>query len=197
MATTSKISTLGAVLTCWFLLALPLFVMPVNALADENATNSATLDRLFAELQDPKNEDWQSVEDKIWREWSKSGSRSMDLLLERGRNAMAAGDYEAAVEHLSALIDHAPGFAEGWNARATAFYLMDQYGLSVADIQQTLALNPRHFGAMSGLGSILERTGRLKDALTVYTKALEVHPHQPAVLEAVERLRAEVDGTTL
>lgn len=159
--------------------------------------NNATLDGLFAELQDPANEDWQSAEDKIWREWSKSGSRAMDLLLERGRDAIAAGDYDAAVEHLSALIDHAPGFAEGWNARATAFFLMDQYGLSVADIQQTLALNPRHFGAMSGLGSILERTGRLKDALAVYTKALEVHPHQPSVIEAVERLRAEVDGTTL
>ena len=159
--------------------------------------SNATLDSLFAELQDPANEDWQSAEDKIWREWSKSGSRSMDLLLERGRNAIAAGDYDAAVEHLSALIDHAPGFAEGWNARATAFFLMDQYGLSVADIRQTLALNPRHFGAMSGLGSILERTGRLKDALAVYTKALELHPHQPSVIEAVERLRAEVDGTTL
>lgn len=159
--------------------------------------NNATLDGLFAELKDPANEDWQSAEDKIWREWSKSGSRAMDLLLERGRDAIAAGDYDAAVEHLSALIDHAPGFAEGWNARATAFFLMDQYGLSVADIQQTLALNPRHFGAMSGLGSILERTDRLKDALAVYTKALEVHPHQPSVIEAVGRLRAEVDGTTL
>jgi Flp pilus assembly protein TadD len=101
------------------------------------------------------------------------------------------------VEHLSALIDHAPDFAEGWNARATAFFLMDQYGLSVADIQHTLALNPRHFGAMSGLATILERTGRPKDALTVYTRALEVHPHQPGVIEAVERLRAEVGGLTL
>ncbi len=172
-------------------------VMPLIGLADESATDKATLDSLFAELQDPANEDWQLTEDDIWREWSKSGSRAMDLLLERGRDAMAAGDYEAAVEHLSALIDHAPEFAEGWNARATAFFLMDQYGLSVSDIQQVLALNPRHFGAMIGLGSIFERTGRLKDALTVYTKASEVHPHHPGVKQAVERLRAEVGGTTL
>ena len=97
----------------------------------------------------------------------------------------------------TALTDHAPEFAEGWNARATAFYLMNQYGLSVADIQRTPVLNPRHFGAMSGLGAILEQTGRLKDALTVYTRALEIHPHQPGVIEAVERLNAEVGGTTL
>lgn len=192
MITLSEIAKPGAVLIRGILLALFLFAVPVIGMADE-----ATLDSLFAELKDPANEDWEATEEKIWKEWSRSGSRAMDLLLERGRDAMAAGDYEAAVEHLSALIDHAPEFAEGWNARATAFFLMEQYGLSVADIQQTLVLNPRHFGAMSGLGAILERTGRLKDALTVYTRALEVHPHQPGVIEAVERLRAEVGGTTL
>lgn len=192
MITISEIAKLGAILTRGILLAVVFLVMPVTGMADE-----ATLDSLFAELQDPANEDWEATEQEIWQEWSRSGSRAMDLLLERGRDAMAAGNYEAAVEHLSALIEHAPEFAEGWNARATAFFLMEQYGLSVADIQQTLALNPRHFGAMSGLGSILERTGRLKDALAVHTKALQVHPHQPGVIEAVERLRAEIGGTTL
>ena len=192
MITISEIAKLGAYLIRGILLAVVLFVTPVTGMADE-----PTLDSLFAELQDPANEDWKATEEKIWREWSKSGSRAMDLLLERGRDAIAAGDYDAAVEHLSALIDHAPEFAEGWNARATAFYLMNQYGLSVADIQRTLVLNPRHFGAMSGLGAILEQTGRLKDALTVYTRALEIHPHQPGVIEAVERLNAEVGGTTL
>ena len=192
MITISEIAKLGACLIRGILLAVVLFATPVTSMADE-----ATLDSLFAELQDPANEDWKSTEEKIWKEWSKSGSRAMDLLLERGRSAMAAGDYETAVEHLSALIDHAPEFAEGWNARATAFYLMNQYGLSVADIQRTLVLNPRHFGAMSGLGAILEQTGRLKDALAVYTRALEIHPHQPGVIEAVERLNAEVGGTTL
>lgn len=192
MSTLSEIAKYAALLTRGILLAVVLFVMPVTGMADE-----ATLDSLFTEIQDPANEDWEATEKKIWKEWSKSGSRAMDLLLERGRDAIAAGEYEAAVEHLSALIDHAPEFAEGWNARATAFFLMEQYGLSVADIQQTLALNPRHFGAMSGLGAILERTGRLKDALTVYIRALEVNPHQPGVIDAVERLRAEVGGTTL
>jgi len=192
MITLSALAQLGMRLSRGILLVVVLVVTPATVVADE-----AVLDGLFAELQDPVNEDWKATEEQIWKEWSRSGSRAMDLLLERGRSAMAAGDYEAAVEHLSALIDHAPEFAEGWNARATAFYLMDQYGLSMADIQQTLALNPRHFGAMSGLGAILEQTDRLKDALSVYTRVLEVHPHQLGVIEAVERLRAEVGGTTL
>lgn len=192
MAPISGITKYVAILTRGILLAILLFTVPPAAFADE-----ATLDKLFAELQDPANEDWQATEEKIWKEWSKSGSRAMDLLLERGRDAMAAGDYAKAVEHFTALIDHAPEFAEGWNARATAFYLMNEYGLSVADIRQTLALNARHFGAMSGLAAILEQTGQLQDALTVYTRALEVHPHQPGVIEAVERLQAEVGGTTL
>ena len=192
MATISDFLKPAAILTRAILFALALACASVTAAADE-----ATLDQLFAELQDPATEDWKSVEQKIWKEWSKSGSRSMDLLLERGRDAMALGDYEAAVEHLSALIDHAPEFAEGWNARATAFYLMDQYGLCVADIQQFLALNPRHFGAMAGLATILERTGRLKDALTVYTKAMEIHPHLAGGTEAIERIQAQIGETTL
>ncbi len=162
------------------------------AVADE-----ATLEQLFEDLADPELEDWETIEENIWREWSSSGSRGMDLLLERGRDAMARGDFNAAIDHFSALIDHAPEFAEGWNARATAFYLMDEFGLSVADIQRTLILNPRHFGAMSGLGQILEQTGRLKEALTVYTRALELHPHQTNIRDAVERLQIEVGGSTL
>lgn len=158
---------------------------------------NANLEELFAQLADPDLEDWEAVEDKIWREWSNSGSRGMDLLLERGRAAMARGDFEAAIDHLSALIEHAPDFAEGWNARATAFFLMDEFGLSVADIQQTLILNPRHFGAMAGLGGIFEQTGRYKEALTVYSRALELHPHQTNILDAIERLQVEVGGSTL
>lgn len=192
MITLSEIAKLAARFARGILMAVVFLAIPVTGMADE-----ATLDSLFAELQDPANEHWEATEEEIWKEWSRSGSGALDLLLERGRSAMAEGNYEAAVEHLSALIDHAPGFAEGWNARATAFYLMNQYGLSMADIRQALALNPRHFGAMSGLGAILEQTGRLKDALAVYTRALEIHPHQPGVIEAVERLSTEVDGTSL
>jgi len=76
----------------------------------------------------------------------------MDLLLQRGQDALEEENYQAAIEHFTALTDHAPQFAEAWNMRATAFFLIDEYGLSIEDISRTLALNPKHFGALSGCG---------------------------------------------
>ena len=158
---------------------------------------TTTLDTLFSELQNPENEDWESAEQKIWREWSKSGSAAMDHLLQRGIGAMKSSKLRTAVEHFSATIDHAPDFAEAWNKRATVFYMMEEYGLSMSDIRQTLILNPRHFGAMAGLGAILEGLERPKDALMAYERSLEVHPHQEGIKEAIERLKTEVKGTPL
>lgn len=158
---------------------------------------TGALDSLFSELQDPENKDWKKTEEKIWREWGKSGSASMDHLLQRGVFAMQEGRYRTAVEHFTAAIDHAPDFAEAWNKRATVFYLMGAFGLSMSDIRQTLLLNPRHFGAMGGLGSILEQLDRPKDALAVFRRALEVHPHQDSIKKTIERLETEVEGTSL
>lgn len=158
---------------------------------------TAALDLLFSELQNPENEDWKSSEQKIWREWGKSGSAAIDHLLQRGISAMQQGDLRTAVEHFSAAIDHAPNFAEAWNKRATVFYMMDEYGLSMSDIRQTLLLNPHHFGAMGGLGMIMEELDRPKDALLVYQRALKVHPRQDGIKEAVERLEAKVKGTSI
>lgn len=118
------------------------------------------------------------------------GSPAMDLLLERGRKAMEQGDIEAATDHLTALTDHAPEFAEGWNARATVFFHAGRYGQSVADIQRTLVLNPRHFGALAGFGAILEQLERKPQALEVYRAALAIHPQMQGVLDAVKRLEA-------
>lgn len=154
-----------------------------------------TLDELFAELAQPETANWQEVEDRIWTEWSKSGSPSMDLLLERGRAAMAEGDFKLAVEHLTALTDHAPDFAEGFNSRATAFYHLGEFGLAMQDIQTTLALNPRHFAALSGMGMILEELGHPEEALSAYRAAQAIHPHLANINSAVERLEDELDGS--
>lgn len=118
----------------------------------------------------------------------------MDLLLQRGRDAMDEGDTTAAIEHFTALIDHAPDFAEGWNARATAYFQAGQYGPSVADIQHVLALNPRHFGALAGFARILEDTGQPERALQLYQAALAIHPNLDGVREAVERLQTTAAG---
>ncbi len=165
---------------------------PVQAVAQ-----TSKLDSLFGELQNPDLEDWEAVEKKIWKEWGKSGSASMDLLLQRGRDAMERGDVIDAIGHFSALIDHSPSFAEGWNSRATAFFIADRYGLSVADIRQTLALNPRHFGALSGLGMIMERMDKPQKALQAYRRVLDIHPHRPDVIDAIARLETAVEGTEL
>ena len=110
---------------------------------------------------------------------------------------MAAGDVAAAIEHFTALTDHAPDFAEGWNARATAYFQAGELGPSVNDIAQTLTLNPRHFGALSGLGMIFEQLEQPEKALEAYEAALAIHPHLEGVIEAVERLEAETAGTDL
>lgn len=155
------------------------------------------LDRLYAELADPANAEWQRTQADILREWSKSGSPAMDLLLRRGKDAIEAGDLAAAIEHLTALTDHAPDFAEGWNARATAYYLSGQVGPSVSDIGRALALNEHHFGALDGLGMILEELGQDAAAIKAYRASLAIHPHQPTIHEALDRLEKKTTGTAL
>jgi tetratricopeptide (TPR) repeat protein len=148
----------------------------------------ARLETLFAELAEPGREDWSRIEGEITRLWSQSGSPAMDLLLRRGAEAMEAEDYAAAIEHLTALTDHAPDFAEGWNARATAFFLLGEYALSLADIERTLALNPQHFGALGGLAAIFEQSGRPDLALAALRAVGEITPNRPDVAETIERL---------
>lgn len=172
------------------LLLLLICFAPVHAQA-------ADLDSLFAELKDADDAEAARLEREIWNEWSKSGSPAMDLLLKRGRDAMAAGDTQAAIEHLTALTDHAPDFAEGWNARATAYFQAGELGPSVNDIAKTLTLNPRHFGALSGLGMIFEQLDQPEKALEAYKAALAIHPHLQGVIEAVERLEKDTAGTDL
>ena len=148
----------------------------------------AQLDALFAELAEPGRDDWERVEGEINRIWSRSGSPAMDLLLRRGNEALEAEDYVAALEHLAALTDHAPDFAEGWNARATTFYLMGEYSLAIADVQNVLALNPRHFGALSGLGFMFEAMDEPELALDALRAVQALNPNRPNINEAVIRL---------
>lgn len=152
------------------------------------------VDDLLTQLQTAEPAAAARLERQIWREWSKSGSASMDLLLQRGRDALEAGETEIAIEHFSALIDHAPEFAEGWNARATAYFQAGLFGPSVADIQQVLRRNPQHFGALAGFARILEETEQEDRALQVYQAALAIHPHLDGVKEAVERLQTKAAG---
>lgn len=172
---------------------LPLFLTCAVAAAQDGAK----LDDLFARLKSAGQGEAGRIETEIRIEWAKSGSAALDLLLQRGRDALAMGDTRAAIDHFTALIDHDPGFAEGWNARATAFYQAGDFGPSLHDIARTLTLNPRHFAALSGLATILEETGNTEKALEAYKAALAIHPHLAGATEAVKRLEAQELGQEL
>lgn len=163
----------------------------------EAAQRRHRLDELFTRLAKAEGSSWERVENDIWSQWSHSGSASMDLLLSLAAKAMDERDLDAALRFLNDLVRLAPEFAEGWNKRATVYYLRGEYGRSIADIQRVLALEPRHFGAMSGLGIILERLGDKKGALAAFRLGLEIHPNLRGAHEAVERLAPDVDGRAL
>jgi tetratricopeptide (TPR) repeat protein len=174
--------------------ALRLLINPVVAallvLAAPVHADDKKLDDLFHQLQVADDAGAEAISQQIWAEWSKSGSPAMDLLLQRGEAAMEAGDLPTAIGHFTAIIDHAPDFAEAWNARATAYFNAGDIGPSIADIQHVLALNPRHFGALAGLGMIFEDLNEPDKALEVYKAALAINPHMADVKAAVKRLSA-------
>ncbi len=155
------------------------------------------LEDLFEQLSQEGLPNWKIIEEEIWLEWSRSGSATMDLMLKRGREAMDKGELSVAIEHFTALTDHAPEFAEGFNARATAYFRAGLYGPSLTDIRHVLSLNPRHFGALTGLGTILEQTGSHELALKAYRAAHAIHPNDPELEEAVNRLDKELAGISL
>ena len=155
------------------------------------------LEALFEGLKTAEPEQALQIENRIVELWSKSGSASMDLLLDRGRAALQDGNTVLAIEHFTALIDHAPDFAEGYNMRATAHFQIGRYGLSLDDIRKTLSLNPRHFGAMSGLALILEELGRPDDALAAWREVEAINPNREGLADAILRLERQVEGETL
>jgi tetratricopeptide (TPR) repeat protein len=121
----------------------------------------------------------------------------MDLLLRRGEDALEAGDFEAAVEHFTALVDHAPDFAEGYHGRASAYYSLNLIGPALDDLRQVLVLEPRQFDAMLGVGVILESLDRPQQAMDAYQRILEIYPRDASALESVERLKLQLEGQVL
>ncbi len=168
---------------------------PAGSMAAQDP--QARLDMLMRRLREPDLPNWKQVVEEIQAIWSKSGSDTLDLLLERGRAAIERQDYRAAIEHLTALIDHAPEFAEAWNSRAIAWFHLGKYGIAFSDISHALKLNPEHFGALSGLGLIYEETGHPEAARQVLEEARRLNPHDPRIKEALARIRRDLGGLTL
>ena len=155
------------------------------------------LDRLATLTAEDEAGEARRLAGEIQERWTHSGSATIDLLLRRGREAVTEGEYERAIAHLTALTDHAPQFAEGWNQRATAFFLSDRYGEALSDIEQVLILEPRHFGALSGLAVILEQLGRPDAALRAFEAAHDIYPGDENITDAIQRLEQQTGERTL
>ncbi len=156
------------------------------------------LDTLFAGLKiAPDAESAKAIEDRIWALWMVSGSDTCNLLMARVKAAADEKDYDLAINLLNAVIALKPDYVEAWNRRATVYYLMKDYGHSVADIREVLLREPRHFGALSGLGLILQEIGDDKHALEAYRRALAIDPHLEHLPEVVKTLRETVEGRDL
>jgi tetratricopeptide (TPR) repeat protein len=158
------------------------------------ATRAEMLDRLFARLRQAKDADSaKRVEQNILDLLRKSGNATADLLLRQAMSALAADQYDAALDILDTLIDQYPEFTEAVNQRATAYYLLGDYERSAADIAEVLAAEPRHFGALAGLGLVRREQGRELEALKAFRDALAVHPQMTGARQAADELAAKLE----
>ena len=137
----------------------------------------AKLDELFSELKRERNEKAaERISGRIFAVWNQSGSANIDLMMQWAQKAIEAKKYDVALDFLDQVTVMRPDFAEGWNRRATVHFLMDNFAKSMVDIEHTLELEPRHFGALSGMARIMKNRGRDQLALNAYERVLTIYP---------------------
>ncbi len=153
------------------------------------------LDFLFGALKvAPDDTIAKAIEERIWAQWVISRSDTANLLMTRVKTAIEAHETDLAIELLDSIVKIKPDYIEAWNRRATLYYLKKDYGRSLADIREVLKREPRHFGALSGLGLILQDIGDDKQALEVYRRALAVYPRLQRIPDLVKTLQEKVEG---
>ena len=151
------------------------------------------LDKLFQQLKTAANtESSQPIEEQIWEIWLESGDQNVDALMAIGVAALNDSDYDQAYRAFSRIVVLAPNFAEGWNKRATVLYLMGRYDDSIKDIAKTLALEPRHFGALSGLGLCNAQLKKEQEALDAFEKALAINPNMPGIKLDADEMKKQL-----
>jgi tetratricopeptide (TPR) repeat protein len=150
------------------------------------------LTALFAELVVAKSERAAApIEESIWQLWSDANDDGVNRTMATGNHAMSIGDGAAALEAFNTAVKLKPDFAEAWNKRATLYYLLRRYPESISDIERTLELEPRHFGAISGLALIREAQNEPFAALEALKRASEIHPQLRNLGEWIQRLSAQ------
>ena len=149
----------------------------------------ADVPKLAAALRDDDALVRKLAERAMWEVWSRSGDASVDRLLASGIEQMGAREGELAVQTFTEVIRRRPDFAEGWNKRATVYYLMGEYQKSLADCDEVMKRNPYHFGALSGYGMIYLQLDQPAKAFDYFQRALKVNPNLESVNETVEMLK--------
>ncbi len=165
---------------------------PVRAAQDDPRLNA-----LFDKLKSGSDEEARAVERQIWQIWIEHKNPEIARLMQHGIAAMAEDDQEAALDAFNEIVRHDKGFAEGWNKRATIEFAMGDFAASVADVERTLALEPRHFGALSGLGQIYLALDNKRQALRAFRAALAIDPHLGDVREKVKALEKDAEGSPI
>ena len=168
---------------------------PANLPRPQTGDSKINIDKLFEALKvAPTEESAKYVENRIWALWLAAGGDTSNLLMGRVKTAMEKKELDVAIKLLNAIIDLKPDFVEAWNRRATVFFNNKDYVSAIADIHEVLMREPRHFGALSGLGTIMQELGDDKAALEAYRRALAVHPKLEKVPDLVKKLTEKVEG---
>ncbi|MEM7565875.1 MAG: tetratricopeptide repeat protein [Pseudomonadota bacterium] len=166
-------------------------------LPDEEAAygKASVLDRLFVSLKESDSESSaRPIERAIQSIWIRGETDTANLMVRWGMRAMNAEEMDKAVRFFTTAIEHEPDFMEAWNKRATAYFVMKDYARSLEDIRVVLAMEPRHYGALAGLGIIMRQLGNEEAALNAFRAALAVNPHLSMPARAIKELEPQVEG---
>ena len=134
-----------------------------------------------------------NAEYALWEIWSQSGDDSVDAMLVDGKNLLKNEAYQQAVECFTTVIETNPNFAEGYNQRAIAYFMLEEWSKAIRDCKQTITLNPHHFGAFAGMGHVYVRLGKIEEAIEAYKQALIINPNLISIAEAVLQLHRQLE----
>lgn len=161
----------------------------------EDVKPGAGLDKLFDELRHERNEQAaERIAGRIQAAWNRSGSANIDLMMQWAQKATAEQRFDVALDFLDQVTTMKPDYAEGWNRRATVHYLMNDYAKSMVDIEHTLQLEPRHFGALSGMAGIMKARGRKQMAHNAYERVLAIYPMMRSAQAEAASLAEDLTG---
>ena len=175
-------------------IAIFLFITSTTVSADQN---DPRLNNLFKKLNETENQ--KEISDlikDIWDIWYEVDDPKVIEYFEKGIQAMRIRNYPLAVRFFNNLIEEDPNFAEAWNKRATVYFMMGDFDKSMQDIIKTLELEPRHFGALDGMGLIFIHQGQYQQAIDVYDKMLEIFPFSLKTMEKRENIMSFISQST-